>query len=65
MSGGGGHTGHKPNPDPLVKTGLELSEHTWAEIDFARGTQTRADWIREAIKTALYYDANEKAKLAS
>ena len=65
MSGGGGHIHHKPNPDPLVKKGLQLSEKTWAEIDFARGTQTRADWIREAIKTALYYDAIEKAKLAS
>lgn len=66
MSGGGGHIGHKlnPDPDPLVKKGLQLSEKTWAAIDLARGTQTRADWIRDAIKTALYYDAVDRAKLA-
>ena len=41
-------------------------EKTWAAIDFARGTQTRADWLREAIKTALLrrcYDAVNRAKL--
>ena len=42
-----------------------ITLRVWIAIDFARGTQTRADWLREAIKTALYYDAIEKAKLAS
>ena len=51
---------HHIKHDPLVKKGIQLSEKTWAAIDFARGTQTRADWLREAIKTALLrrcYDA--------
>lgn len=60
-----GHIGRKFNPDPLIGKNINLHESAWDAIDAVRGKQTSAEWIRVAIKTALYYDAIEKAKLAS
>ena len=46
-----------------VKKDIYLPQKTWEAIDRVRGIQTRAEWIRDAIKTALYYDAVDGAKL--
>ena len=60
MSGGGGHIGHKINPDPLVGRNVALHESTWKAIDAIRGKETSAAWIREAVDSALYYEGQKR-----
>jgi len=44
------------NPDPLMPANIRLPESMLAEIDAARGEESRTAFIREAIKSALYYE---------
>ena len=61
MSGGGGHIGHKLNPDPLIGKSIGLLDSAWKAIDAVRGKKTSAEWIREAVDSALYYEGKDQA----
>jgi len=44
------------NPDPPVPAHIRLPGSMLAAIDEVRGDQSRTAFIREAIKSALYYE---------
>lgn len=55
------NAGRKYNPDPNVQISIKLPESLFRGIDAVRGAQSRQGWIREAIASALYYEAKETA----
>ena len=60
--GGQVNANRKHNPDPPIGKTLTLPESTWKAIESVKGATSYQAWIRDAIKTALYYKAQEARK---
>lgn len=46
----------KYSTDPLLAKSIKLTESMWAAIDAARGQQSVTGFIRDAVKSELYYE---------